>query len=65
MCNVIGQRQTELALTQGKMFTPEEALKLGLVDELATDKADAITRAEGFLKSFTGIAGKCNKYRLN
>ena len=31
---LMGQRQTELALQQGKVFTPEEARKIGLVDEV-------------------------------
>lgn len=67
MRNVIGERQTELALTLGKMFTANEALKVGMVDELASDKADAIAKAEKFLKSFAGIPGKLykgNHYKL-
>jgi len=55
MRNVIGERQAELALTTGKMFTADEALKVGLVDELATDKADAIARAEQFLAPFAKV----------
>lgn len=58
MRNVIGQRQTELALTTGKMFMTDEALKVGLVDELATDKADAISKAEKFISTFKGISGQ-------
>lgn len=33
---LMGQRQTELALQQGRVFTPEEARKIGLVDEVCT-----------------------------
>ncbi len=31
---LIGQRMTELALQQGRVFTPDNALKIGLVDEV-------------------------------
>lgn len=57
MKNVIGHRQAELALTSGRMFTAEEALKSGLVDELAADKADALAKAENFIKTFAQIPG--------
>ncbi|KAG8286943.1 dodecenoyl-CoA isomerase [Homalodisca vitripennis] len=55
MRNVMGERQTELALTAGKMFTADEALRVGLVDELASDKADALAKAEAFLSTFAKI----------
>lgn len=55
MKNTIPLRQAELALTQGRMFTTEEALKVGLVDELASDKADALARCEKFLEGFRKI----------
>jgi len=34
MMRTIGHRQGELAISKGTLFTPEEALKIGLVDEL-------------------------------
>lgn len=55
MKNTIPLRQAELALNQGKMFTTDEALKVGLVDELAADKADAIAKCEKFIESFRRI----------
>jgi len=55
MRNVIGERQAELALTTGRMFSAEEALRAGLVDELAADKADAITKAQAFISQFAQI----------
>lgn len=55
MKNAIGERKAELALTQGKMFSTEEALAVGLIDEIASDKADAISKAEKFLGLFSGI----------
>lgn len=55
MRNTIPLRQAEIALTQGKMFSTEEALKIGLVDELASDKADALAKCEKFVESFRKI----------
>lgn len=57
MKNVIGVRKTELALTQGKLFSTAEALAVGLIDEVASDKADAISRAEKFIGIFSSIPG--------
>ena len=34
---------------QGRLFTPGEALEIGLVDELAADKNEAIQKAIGAL----------------
>lgn len=55
MKNTIPLRQAELALTTGRMFTTEQAQQIGLVDELATDKADALAKCEKFLESFRKI----------
>ncbi|CAH0729934.1 unnamed protein product, partial [Brenthis ino] len=54
-CHTIPVRQAELALTTAKMFTVDEALKVGLIDEVASDKADAITKCKGFIKKFDKI----------
>lgn len=51
MRNVIGERQAEKALISGRMFSSEEALAVGLVDEVVPDKAACIERAEAFLAS--------------
>jgi Delta3-Delta2-enoyl-CoA isomerase len=53
--NVRGTREAELALTLGTLFTSEEALKHGWIDELATDKEDAKARCEKFLQKFSKI----------
>lgn len=58
--NVISSRQTELALSTGQLFTADEALKIGLIDEIATDKADAIAKAEKFLLRMSQISSKYN-----
>jgi Delta3-Delta2-enoyl-CoA isomerase len=55
MLAAIPYRNAELALTTGQMFSTDEALKVGLIDEIASDKADAIARAEKFLSQFAKI----------
>lgn len=55
MRQTIGDRQAELALTTGKMFTTEEALKVGLIDEIANDKAECLAKAEKFLSRFAKL----------
>ncbi|XP_063827816.1 enoyl-CoA delta isomerase 1, mitochondrial-like [Ostrinia nubilalis] len=55
LCNVIPQRQAELALTTGRMFSVDEALKVGLIDETASDKADAIAKCKKFMAKFENI----------
>ena len=65
MRNVISNRHAELALTTGRLFTTDEALKIGLIDEVATDKADAVAKAEKFLVGISKISGNyANAYRL-
>uniref|UniRef100_A0A1A9ZVU0 Enoyl-CoA delta isomerase 1, mitochondrial n=1 Tax=Glossina pallidipes TaxID=7398 RepID=A0A1A9ZVU0_GLOPL len=51
--NVLPRRIAEQALTQGKMFTSDEALKVGLVDELAASKEEALLKCEKFFASFS------------
>nr|ADB57048.1 enoyl-CoA isomerase [Heliothis virescens] len=55
MTNTIPQRQAEIALTTAKMFSVEEALKVGLIDETASDKADAVAKCKQFIKKFDKI----------
>jgi len=61
MRNVISNRDTELALTTGRLFTTEEALKIGLIDEVARDKADAVAKAEKFLVGISKISATARK----
>ena len=58
MINTVGVRQTELALQLGTLFSSEEALKIGMVDEVASDLASATDSAESKLKEFLQIPGK-------
>ena len=49
--DVLGHRQAELALMEGRLFPPPEALELGLVDELDDDvQQAAIAKAQEFNK---------------
>lgn len=56
MENTIGRRQTELALTTGKLFTTAEAEKVGLIDEVVDTKEQAIERCSLWLQQFKKIA---------
>lgn len=56
MCNVIPVREAEKALTLGTMFSTSEALKIGLIDEEASDKQDALKRCEQFLLQFGKVS---------
>ncbi|XP_046438324.1 enoyl-CoA delta isomerase 1, mitochondrial-like [Daphnia pulex] len=55
--NTIGVRQSERALQLGSLFSPEEALKIGLVDKLVPDMETATAVAEAELKEFLQIPG--------
>ncbi|XP_063919680.1 enoyl-CoA delta isomerase 1, mitochondrial-like [Zophobas morio] len=55
MRNAIGTRQTELALITGNLFTTDEALKIGLVDEVAQSKDEALEKAGKFFDKFKRI----------
>ncbi|XP_026675468.1 enoyl-CoA delta isomerase 1, mitochondrial-like [Ceratina calcarata] len=50
--DVLGYRNAELALLRGTLFQPKEALRVGLVDELASDKASAIKQCESYIETF-------------
>lgn len=56
MRNVMSVRDTEKALTLGTMFSTDDALKVGLIDEVAADKQDAIKRCEEFLVQFSKVS---------
>ncbi|MFT7121223.1 MAG: 3-hydroxyacyl-CoA dehydrogenase/enoyl-CoA hydratase/3-hydroxybutyryl-CoA epimerase [Neolewinella sp.] len=48
---LLGIERTYPLLMEGRRYSPQEALKVGIVDELATDKADLIRRAKAWLLS--------------
>ena len=45
MLNAIGQRQTELALQLGTLFTADQALSIGLVDKVVEDRDECLVEA--------------------
>lgn len=47
--NTLSLRKAEMALTLGTLFTTEEALDVGFVDEIAEDEATAFAKCEKFL----------------
>jgi 3,2-trans-enoyl-CoA isomerase len=55
MRNTISSRQAEISLTLGKMYQTEEALKIGMIDEISSDKADTISKCEAFLEKYRKI----------
>lgn len=56
MRNVLSRRESEKALLLGTMFSTSDALKIGLIDEEASDKQDAINRCEKYLLQFAKIS---------
>lgn len=56
MRNCISPRDAEMALTLGKMFKTDEALTIGLVDDGAENKAEAIAKCEKYLQGFKDIS---------
>lgn len=53
--NTVSNRVAEMALTEGALFSTDEALKVGLIDEIAQDKTEAIAKCEKFLDKFKKI----------
>ncbi|KAH8319109.1 hypothetical protein KR067_009338 [Drosophila pandora] len=50
--SVIPRRVVERALNQGKLFRTEEALDVGLVDEVACNKQEALDKCAAFIATF-------------
>lgn len=56
MRNVLSPHRAELALMLGTLFTTDEALNVGLIDEIAADKDEAIFKCEQFLEQFGNLS---------
>lgn len=56
MVAVIGQRNAEFSLTTGKMYTTDEALEIGLIDESVPDTDSALIKGTEFLNNFKRIS---------
>lgn len=52
----------EMALTLGTLFSTEEALKVGLIDDIAQDKTECIQKCEKFLLKFKNISPVAREY---
>ncbi|XP_068140481.1 enoyl-CoA delta isomerase 1, mitochondrial-like [Drosophila tropicalis] len=53
--SVLPRLVAERALTQGKLFTTAEALQVGLVDEIAASKEEAISKCSSFIGTFSKV----------
>ncbi|CAH1183205.1 unnamed protein product [Phaedon cochleariae] len=58
MQSVIGQWEAEKALLVGRLFTSEEALGVGLVDEVVGGKSEGVCKAEGYLAGFREVSAR-------
>ncbi|XP_055596907.1 enoyl-CoA delta isomerase 1, mitochondrial-like [Uranotaenia lowii] len=56
MRNTISRRDAELALTLGTLFSTDEALNVGMIDEIVQSKEEGIARATAFLDRFKKIS---------
>ncbi|KAF5304090.1 hypothetical protein FQA39_LY01875 [Lamprigera yunnana] len=65
MSNCIGARNTELALTSGRLFSTKEALDINLIDEIAADKEDAMKKTLKFLEVFKATSPMARAYIKN
>jgi len=54
MQSVIGQRRTEKAVQLGTLFSSQEALQVGLVDEVVTE-SEILKAAEHHLASWINV----------
>lgn len=64
MVVVIGQRKAEVSLTTGKLYTTDEALQIGLIDESAPDTESALSQGTKFLNNFQKISRKYCQFVL-
>lgn len=55
MRNCISSRDAEMALTLGTLFKTDQALRIGMIDEIAADKAEAIEKCNKFLLQYREI----------
>lgn len=55
MKTLIEAKEAERSLLFGTIYSSQDALKIGLIDELASDKNDAIAKCEAYLNKFKGV----------
>lgn len=54
MVNTIGNRNAERAIQLGLVFSPEEALKINMIDEICA-KSDVLAKAEEQMQKWCKI----------
>lgn len=59
MVNTVGHRTTEMALQLGLLYSPAEALKIGLVDQLVRED-QVLTTATETMTKWLAIPGMLN-----
>jgi Delta3-Delta2-enoyl-CoA isomerase len=52
LSTLLSKRDAEFAAITGKLYSTEEALSIGFIDEIAKDKAEAIAKCEAFITRF-------------
>lgn len=57
MCYAINLYFIAIALQLGTLFSPEQALNIGLIDQVAPDLASATEAAQSQLKAYMKIPG--------
>lgn len=57
MVNTIGQKISERALKLGELFLPDEALKIGLIDEVVPE-SEVLESARRELMKYLNVPGK-------
>lgn len=55
MLNTVGQRQTELALMLGTLFTADQALAIGLVDKVVGERGECVGAAHDMVTKLVRI----------
>jgi enoyl-CoA hydratase/carnithine racemase len=58
MSSIIGARKTEQSVLSGRMYSTEEALTIGLVDEFAKDASEAESKVNAYLQNINKAPGK-------
>lgn len=53
--SILPKRVAERALTQGRMFTTQEAFEVGLIDEIASSKEEALEKCAAFIGTFAKV----------
>ena len=58
MLNAVGHRQTELALMLGTLFTADQALNIGLVDQVVQSREECLAEATKMVHKLVKIPGE-------